>query len=153
MAISQLKTLVKRGESDVLEFKSSTANLTAGMQTVCAFLNSLRGGTIIFGVKDDGQIIGQEVEIGGSFSITLPLREPIVSTMATTRSALKLTSRQQEIINILKNGPLSRKQIISAMQNPPAERTVQMELNTLYNLKLIVPEGKARAIVWSIVHS
>jgi len=61
MTISQLKTLVKRGESDILEFKSSTANLTAGMQTVCAFLNSLRGGTIIFGVKDDGQIVGQEI--------------------------------------------------------------------------------------------
>lgn len=31
------------------------------MQTVCAFLNSDHGGTVIFGIKDNGQIIGQEV--------------------------------------------------------------------------------------------
>ena len=31
------------------------------MQTVCAFLNGSRGGTVIFGVKDDGKIVGQKV--------------------------------------------------------------------------------------------
>ncbi len=31
------------------------------MQTACAFLNSSRGGAIIFGVKDDGSIAGQTV--------------------------------------------------------------------------------------------
>jgi ATP-dependent DNA helicase RecG len=61
MKLTQLKSLVKHGESEILEFKSSTGSLTAGMQTVCAFLNSNTGGTIIFGVKDDGQITGQIV--------------------------------------------------------------------------------------------
>jgi predicted HTH transcriptional regulator len=56
MKIAQLKVLARRGESENLEFKASTANLTAGMQTACAFLNSDHGGTIIFGVKDDGAI-------------------------------------------------------------------------------------------------
>jgi ATP-dependent DNA helicase RecG len=31
------------------------------MQAICAFLNSPHGGIIIFGVKDDGQIMGQAV--------------------------------------------------------------------------------------------
>ena len=34
MKIAQLKALAKRGESENLEFKASTANLNAGMQTV-----------------------------------------------------------------------------------------------------------------------
>ena len=59
--ISQLKALAKRGESENLEFKTSTASIVSGMQTVCAFLNSEHGGVVIFGVKDDGKIVGQEV--------------------------------------------------------------------------------------------
>ena len=61
MKLAQLKTLVKQGESENLEFKASTGSLSNGMQTVCAFLNSDHGGTIVFGVKDDGKIVGQEV--------------------------------------------------------------------------------------------
>jgi len=61
MNLQQLQLLVKQGESDTLEFKSSTGSLSAGMQTVCAFLNSDRGGTIVFGIKDDGKIVGQDV--------------------------------------------------------------------------------------------
>lgn len=61
MELDQLKLLVKKGESENLEFKATTANLSAGMHTVCAFLNSDTGGIIIFGVKDDGKIIGQDV--------------------------------------------------------------------------------------------
>ena len=61
MTRSQLNALVKKGESETLEFKNSTGSISSGMQTACAFLNSDRGGTIIFGIKDNGQIIGQEV--------------------------------------------------------------------------------------------
>ncbi len=61
MKIAQLKSLIKQGESNLLEFKSSTGSLSAAMQTVSAFLNSEQGGTVVFGVKDDGKIIGQPV--------------------------------------------------------------------------------------------
>jgi len=61
MTRTQLKALVKHGESNVLEFKKSTGQRSQSMQTVCAFLNSDVGGTILFGVTDDGKIIGQEV--------------------------------------------------------------------------------------------
>ena len=62
MKMSQLKTIVKHGESEILEFKTSTGSLDGAMKTVCAFLNSETGGTVIFGVKDNGQIVGQEVD-------------------------------------------------------------------------------------------
>jgi len=61
MKLAQLKALIKQGESQYLEFKSSTGSLSAGMQTICAFLNSSEGGILIFGVKDDGKIVGQQV--------------------------------------------------------------------------------------------
>ena len=61
MTHAQLKALVKKGESEKLEFKNSTGNISSGMQTVCAFLNSDHGGAVIFGVTDNGKIVGQEV--------------------------------------------------------------------------------------------
>ena len=61
MKLAQLKALVKKGESERLEFKKSTAGLSAGMQTVCALLNSYHGGVVVFGVEDDWKIVGQHV--------------------------------------------------------------------------------------------
>ena len=61
MTMAQIKSLVSKGESEILEFKETTGSLKAGMKTVCAFLNSDHGGTVLFGVKNDGKIIGQEV--------------------------------------------------------------------------------------------
>ena len=61
MKIAQLKALIKRGESETLEFKTSTSSISNGMQTACAFLNSDHGGTVVFGVKDDGKVVGQTV--------------------------------------------------------------------------------------------
>ena len=64
MKLSQLRVLIKQGESEVLEFKKSTGLLTAAMQTVCAFLNSELGGTVLIGVTDDKKIVGQAVSDG-----------------------------------------------------------------------------------------
>lgn len=61
MQIKNLKALVKRGESAILEFKASTGSVESAMKTVCAFLNSETGGTVVFGVKDNGHIVGQAV--------------------------------------------------------------------------------------------
>ncbi len=75
MKIAQLKTLVKQGESESLEFKNSTGSIVSAMQTVCAFLNSDRGGTLIFGVQDNGQIIGQHVTDKTRKEIALELQK------------------------------------------------------------------------------
>jgi ATP-dependent DNA helicase RecG len=60
MNINQIKTLIKQGESSSLEFKTSTSQLKASFETVCAFLND-KGGVVLIGVKDNGKIIGQHV--------------------------------------------------------------------------------------------
>ena len=49
----ELTFLIKKGESDTLEFKKSTAKLHAAFETLCAFLNG-KGGTVLIGVADDG---------------------------------------------------------------------------------------------------
>ena len=61
MNITQLKKLIRQGESETLEFKKTTANLSVAMETVCAFLNSKHGGMVLVGIKDDGSIIGQDI--------------------------------------------------------------------------------------------
>jgi len=60
MDLSFVVSLVGQKESLSVEFKSSTGQLERGMETLCAFLNG-DGGTVVFGVEDDGKIVGQHV--------------------------------------------------------------------------------------------
>jgi ATP-dependent DNA helicase RecG len=57
----RLSALVREGEGPSLEFKRSTGELKEAMQTLCAFLNGGGGGTVLFGVRPDGRIEGQQV--------------------------------------------------------------------------------------------
>src|SRR5438105_2796934 len=60
MDIDRVTALIQQGESNNLEFKTSTAKLHSVFETICAFLNG-NGGTVLIGVKDNGQIVGQDV--------------------------------------------------------------------------------------------
>lgn len=60
MKYNNIVKLAQTTESSGLEFKESTGQLERGMETMCAFLNA-QGGTILFGVNDNGVIKGQEV--------------------------------------------------------------------------------------------
>lgn len=60
MTLIELQQLVKKGEGLTVEFKKTTAQLTAIFETICAFLNS-KGGIVLIGIADDGKIIGQDV--------------------------------------------------------------------------------------------
>ena len=60
MNFHELKELVSQGENDTLEFKESTGQLSKGVESLCAFLN-YKGGAVLFGIKDNKEIIGQMV--------------------------------------------------------------------------------------------
>jgi ATP-dependent DNA helicase RecG len=60
MDIHQIEAMVKQGESQGLEFKKSTVQLKPAFETACAFLNG-KGGIVLIGVSDNGQIVGQDV--------------------------------------------------------------------------------------------
>ena len=48
-------------ESETVEFKKSTGEHKEALQAVSAMLNKHGRGELYFGVKDDGEVIGQEV--------------------------------------------------------------------------------------------
>ncbi|MHB1948491.1 MAG: RNA-binding domain-containing protein [Gammaproteobacteria bacterium] len=60
MDITQIEELIKQGESQRLEFKKSTSLLRAAFESICAFLNA-KGGTVLIGVTNSGEIVGQDV--------------------------------------------------------------------------------------------
>ena len=58
---SSLEELVRKGESQVLEFKKSLGLQTKGLEALCAMVNSdLARGTVVFGIEADGTICGVE---------------------------------------------------------------------------------------------
>lgn len=63
MTILETEALVRRGESDSVEFKKSTGQLTRAAETLCAFLNG-HGGIVLVGVSPDKKITGQIVADG-----------------------------------------------------------------------------------------
>ena len=57
--LNDIKNLITSDtETDKIEFKKTTGQLERGMETLCAFLNQ-EGGTVLFGVTDEGKITGQ----------------------------------------------------------------------------------------------
>ncbi len=60
MTPESIAALAASGESETLEFKTSTGTRWEATQTVCAMLNQ-RGEYVLFGVTPDSQVIGQQV--------------------------------------------------------------------------------------------
>jgi len=60
MTLSEIKKLAKGGESETLEFKSTTSQIKKACETICGFLNH-QGGMVLVGVNDQGNFLGQMV--------------------------------------------------------------------------------------------
>ncbi len=73
MDLEHVKMLISKGESEVLEFKTTTAELKKACQTLCGFLNH-QGGTVLIGVKPDGRLVGQMVTDNTRLEIANELR-------------------------------------------------------------------------------
>lgn len=91
MHLADLKNIIKKGESERLEFKSSTGNLSSAMQTICAFLNSTEGGVVVFGVTDQGKIIGQ--------AISDKTRKEIATELNRIEPFAKIDTKYVEVAN------------------------------------------------------
>lgn len=48
-------------ESETIELKKSTAELKSGVVSIASILNKHGRGTLYFGIKDDGTVVGQDV--------------------------------------------------------------------------------------------
>ena len=49
--------LIRKGESEIIEFKKTTGSLREAIETICAFANH-RGGHVVFGIHDSGKVLG-----------------------------------------------------------------------------------------------
>ncbi len=65
MTPQELQAIVAGGEVAQVEFKRTTGQRSEAARTVCAMLNG-DGGFVLFGVRDDGRIEGQEVVSRGA---------------------------------------------------------------------------------------
>ena len=48
-------------ETEYLEFKRSLSESKEGIASICAMLNKHGKGTLYFGVKDNGEVLGQQI--------------------------------------------------------------------------------------------
>lgn len=60
MTAEQIAKMAAAGESETVEFKSTTGTRRAATKTVCAMLNQ-QGGQVLFGVTPEGRVVGQHV--------------------------------------------------------------------------------------------
>ncbi|HWR38066.1 MAG TPA: ATP-binding protein [Patescibacteria group bacterium] len=60
MILDEIRRQIVSGESEVLELKKSTGQLTRAGETLCAFLNAA-GGRVMIGITPEGRIAGQQV--------------------------------------------------------------------------------------------
>ena len=58
--LSYIQNLALNHEGVDVEFKESTGQLDRGMETLCGMLNGT-GGIVVFGIKNSGKIVGQEI--------------------------------------------------------------------------------------------
>ena len=80
MEYQEIEALIALKESKNLEFKESIGQLDRSMETLCAFLNG-DGGIVLYGVKDNGNVVGQEVSDSTKRAIAEAINriEPFVS--------------------------------------------------------------------------
>ena len=60
MEFSDIERLASGGESETLEFKTTTGQRREAARTLSAMLNG-QGGSVLFGVCPDGKVVGQQV--------------------------------------------------------------------------------------------
>ena len=60
MDIDKLRELIQRGEGQTIEFKTSFAEDNEAIETLAAFASG-QGGTVIFGVADNGSVRGASI--------------------------------------------------------------------------------------------
>ena len=60
MTAERIARMIAAGESETLEFKSTTGTRREAAKTVCAMLNQ-QGGQVLFGVTPEGRVTGQHV--------------------------------------------------------------------------------------------
>ena len=74
LSVDEVAAIVATGESETVEFKQSTGARKEAARTLSAMLDGV-GGTVLFGVRDDGMIVGQQVTAKSLEDLTAACRQ------------------------------------------------------------------------------
>ncbi|MBT9130998.1 MAG: hypothetical protein DDT42_01308 [candidate division WS2 bacterium] len=94
--VAEILELVKKGETEEVEFKKSTAQLDRALKSVCGFLNH-KGGRVYFGISKE-KIVGQDVSDQTLKSISQKSRQKIKPEISPGIKVLEI--KDKKIIEI-----------------------------------------------------
>ena len=127
------------------------------LKSVSAFANGL-GGSLFFCIDNDGAakgLDGYKDELKPTFKSTSAQFQTTIYASADTSnvgdlSETKLTERQQEIINIIKQSPtVTAKQMSETLS--VSSRTIERDLSALQKFDILKREGKDNGGVWVLL--
>ena len=131
--MTKQKSLFNVGkETEVLEFKESTAEFDKAIRAIVAMLNKSGHGTIYFGVKDNGDVIGQEIGSDTLSNLTDRIKSSIKPSVYPTLDKLEFGDKKIIIVSFSGNNkPYAYKgrfYIRMEQQNIPIDPIVIREL-------------------------
>lgn len=105
--------------------------------------------------KQSGNPIPRFEEVTGSLLVTLPLKEHLRQFAMPIKQEVKLdglTSRQQEILKILKSGPMGASVIMGRLKDAVSARVLQKELSSLSARNFVIKSGgsRGRFVKWAL---
>ena len=132
----ELKTLI--AECTAYDFKVMLEEKKpkSWLKSVSAFANGL-GGSLFFGIDNEGTIYAST-------------DAPNVGDHDGDVSEMKLTERQQKILNLIKESPtITGKQMSETLS--VSQRTIERDLSALQKIGILKHEGKDNDGIWIIV--
>ena len=93
-------------ENETIEFKKSTSELKIGLDSISAILNKHGKGILYFGVKDDGEVCGQQIGRETVRDISRDIRNKI-KPECEFEINIKNTGNNKEFIEVLFSGDRS----------------------------------------------
>lgn len=91
-------------ETEEVEFKESTNELKEGIRSLVSMLNKSQHGTLYFGVKDNGDAIGQQIGKQTIRDISQAISTNIESAVIPTISIVEGTPENKQVIKIEVSG-------------------------------------------------
>ena len=81
-------------ESEVMEFKKTTSELKEAIVSIVSILNKHQSGKLYFGIKDNGEIVGQDVSSKTLREVSKTISENIEPKIYPTVNKIKLDDKE-----------------------------------------------------------
>ena len=88
-----LFTMLKKGESEKIEFKRSTAQIERALKAICGFLNH-KGGAVYFGISDKNELLGQDAADSTLKTISQKVRQKIKPEVSPEIKVFEIKSKK-----------------------------------------------------------